>query len=173
MATTVFSRHSPRSSTPDVPGLDLPGLDIPLIARGLGADACRISSPVDLAESFQDALRTAAERSGPVLLDVVVDPEVPRSSVSQCPEFRAVQSAERVSRRLSGSRSARHERLVAEAAHRLLDRTAPATRQPRRADVVRHRLGSLLIRVGSKLQGADLIDPSLTAASVATAVSGL
>ena len=40
--------------------LDLPGLDIPLIARGLGADACRICSPVDLAESFQDALRTAA-----------------------------------------------------------------------------------------------------------------
>ena len=63
--------------TTGVPGLDLPGLDIPLIARGLGADACRISSPVDLAESFQDALRTATERSGPVLLDVVVDPEVP------------------------------------------------------------------------------------------------
>jgi benzoylformate decarboxylase len=63
--------------TPGVPGLDLPGLDIPLIARGLGADACRISSAIGLAESFQDALRTAAERSGPVLLDVVVDPEVP------------------------------------------------------------------------------------------------
>lgn len=69
---------------------------------------------------------------------------------------------------------AQDERLVAEAAHcRLLDETAPATRQPRRPDVVRHRLGSLLIRAGSKLQGADLIDPSLTAASVATAVSGL
>jgi benzoylformate decarboxylase len=63
--------------TPGVPGLDLPGLDIPLIARGLGAETHRISSPVDLAESFQDAVRTAAARSGPVLLDVVVDPEVP------------------------------------------------------------------------------------------------
>ena len=161
--------------TPGVPGLDLPGLDIPLIARGLGADACRISSRSISRNRFR--MPCAPPPSGRVRSCSTSSsiPRSPRSSVSRCPEFRAVQSAEieRVSRRLSGSRSARHERLVAEAAHWLLDGTAPATRQPRRADVVRHRLGSLLIRVGSKLQGADLIDPSLTAASVATAVSGL
>jgi benzoylformate decarboxylase len=62
--------------TPGVPGLDLPGLDIAQVARGLGAEACRVTSFVDLADKFRAAFESAQKRSGPVLLDVAVDPEV-------------------------------------------------------------------------------------------------
>ena len=62
--------------TPGVPGLDLPGLDIPMIARGLGAEAHRITSAADLPEAFHAAFQAAMSRPGPVLIDVAVDPDV-------------------------------------------------------------------------------------------------
>ncbi|MBA2596233.1 MAG: benzoylformate decarboxylase [Chloroflexia bacterium] len=62
--------------TPGVPGLDLPGLDIAAIARGLGAEAHRIHAATDLADAFQYAFHTAKNQRCPVVVDVVVDPEV-------------------------------------------------------------------------------------------------
>lgn len=62
--------------TPGVPGLDLPGLDIAKIARGMGAEARRIASAVDLPVACVEAFATAHSRRGPVLLDIVVDPEI-------------------------------------------------------------------------------------------------
>lgn len=62
--------------TPGVPGLDLPGLDIATIARGLGAEASRVTAAADLPEACQNAFHTAATRRCPVVLDIVVDPEV-------------------------------------------------------------------------------------------------
>jgi benzoylformate decarboxylase len=59
--------------TPGVPGLDLPGLDIATVARGLGAEAHRITAASDLAEAYQTAFQTAESQRCPVLLDVVVD----------------------------------------------------------------------------------------------------
>ena len=52
------------------------------------------------------------------------------------------------------ARDEAHERILAEAALcRLLDRTALAAGRPRPLVVVRHRLGDLLIRFGTTLQG--------------------
>ncbi|HLL51186.1 MAG TPA: benzoylformate decarboxylase [Thermomicrobiales bacterium] len=62
--------------TPGVPGLDLPGLDVAMVARGLGAESRRITSANDLPEAYREAFHTAETRRCPVLLDVVVDPEV-------------------------------------------------------------------------------------------------
>jgi benzoylformate decarboxylase len=62
--------------TPGVPGLDLPGLDLVSIAKGLGAEARRITSGDALAAACQEAFATAAALRRPVLLDIVVDPEV-------------------------------------------------------------------------------------------------
>lgn len=62
--------------TPGVPGLDLPGLDIAAIARGLGAEAHRISDASELANAYRAAFQSALTRPGPVLLNVVVDAEV-------------------------------------------------------------------------------------------------
>jgi benzoylformate decarboxylase len=62
--------------TPGVPGLDLPGLDIATVARGLGAEAHRISAASDLADAYRDAFVTAETRRCAVVLDVVVDPEI-------------------------------------------------------------------------------------------------
>jgi benzoylformate decarboxylase len=61
--------------TPGVPGLDLPGLDIALVARGLGAEAHRVESAADLSTAYVNAFR-GANTGRPVVLDVVVDPEV-------------------------------------------------------------------------------------------------
>ena len=62
--------------TPGVPGLDLPGLDIAMVARGLGAESRRITTAHDLPEAYRDAFHFAETRRCPVLLDVVVDPQV-------------------------------------------------------------------------------------------------
>jgi benzoylformate decarboxylase len=62
--------------TPGVPGLDLPGLDIATIARGMGAEAHRISVAAELPEACCAAFATARSRKCPVLLDIIVDPEV-------------------------------------------------------------------------------------------------
>jgi benzoylformate decarboxylase len=57
-----------------VPGLDLPGLDLVSIAQGFGCAAEQVEQPEALAPALDRAL--AAGR--PVVLDVVVDPNVPR-----------------------------------------------------------------------------------------------
>lgn len=62
--------------TPGVPGLDLPNLDIVSIARGLGAEARRITNAAELPAACHEAFRTAMDLRRPVLLDVAVDPEV-------------------------------------------------------------------------------------------------
>jgi benzoylformate decarboxylase len=62
--------------TQGVPGLDLPGLDIAAIARGLGAEAHRITAAADLPDAYAAAFRSALSQRGPVLLNVVVDPTV-------------------------------------------------------------------------------------------------
>jgi benzoylformate decarboxylase len=62
--------------TPGVPGLDLPGLDIAAIARGLGVDARCVASAADLPGAYREAFHSAATQRRPVLLDVMIDPEV-------------------------------------------------------------------------------------------------
>jgi benzoylformate decarboxylase len=62
--------------TPGVPGLDLPGLDIATIARGMGAEAQRVSVAAELPEECRAAFATARSRKCSVLLDIIVDPEV-------------------------------------------------------------------------------------------------
>jgi benzoylformate decarboxylase len=62
--------------TSGVPGLDVPGLDIATVARGLGAEAHRITSVVDVPDALREAFHTVRCRPGPVLLNVVVDPQV-------------------------------------------------------------------------------------------------
>jgi benzoylformate decarboxylase len=57
-----------------VPGLDLPGLDFGALARGFGCAA----EHVERAEELPGALRRALACPRPVVLDVVVDPTVPR-----------------------------------------------------------------------------------------------
>ncbi|MGH2618587.1 MAG: thiamine pyrophosphate-dependent enzyme, partial [Thermomicrobiales bacterium] len=62
--------------TPGVPGLDLPGLDFAAVARGLGADAHHIESAADLHKAIRQAFHSATHHRRPVVLDIVVDPEV-------------------------------------------------------------------------------------------------
>lgn len=64
--------------TPGVPGLDLPGLDIVSIARGLGVEAHRISDAAGLQDACRAVFADAMADRRPVLLDVVVDPAVPK-----------------------------------------------------------------------------------------------
>lgn len=64
--------------TPGVPGLDLPGLDIATVARGLGVNAHRITEAADLPEACRAAFADAKAQRRPILLDVVVDPAVPK-----------------------------------------------------------------------------------------------
>ncbi|MFN8592630.1 MAG: benzoylformate decarboxylase [Thermomicrobiales bacterium] len=58
--------------TPGVPGLDLPGLDFVSLARGLGAEARRVSDPDVLADAYREAFTAAMMDSRPILLDIVV-----------------------------------------------------------------------------------------------------
>lgn len=62
--------------TPGVPGLDLPGLDLVSIARGMGAEARRVTNASDLPAACRDAFAQASATQGPVLIDITVDPEV-------------------------------------------------------------------------------------------------
>ncbi len=57
-----------------VPGLDLPGLDFVSLARGMGCEATRVERVSDL----DGALAAACGSSGPMLVDVAVDPAVPK-----------------------------------------------------------------------------------------------
>jgi len=57
-----------------VPGLDVPGVDFVRVAGGFGAGGERVEE----AEALPDALNRALDADGPYLLDVIVDPEVPK-----------------------------------------------------------------------------------------------
>lgn len=57
-----------------IPGLDIPGIDVVQIAKGMGCDGWR----VERSEDLEGALRRAFDhRSGPVLVEVIVDHMVP------------------------------------------------------------------------------------------------
>ena len=56
------------------PGIDLPGIDAVQIAAGFGCMALRVDKAATLERSLRDALRA----DGPVLIDVPVDPAVPK-----------------------------------------------------------------------------------------------
>lgn len=58
----------------DAPGLDLPGLDLVHVARGFGAEARTVASPGELSDALAGAMRA----EGPHLLNVLVDPAVPK-----------------------------------------------------------------------------------------------
>jgi benzoylformate decarboxylase len=55
------------------PGIDLPGLDFVKLADGLGCPGRRITRPGDL----KDALRQGFAATGPCLLEVDIDPQIP------------------------------------------------------------------------------------------------
>lgn len=57
-----------------VPGLDVPGLDFVKLAGGMGVDGERVEDPGDL----RRAVKRAIGAEGPYLLDVIVDPAVPK-----------------------------------------------------------------------------------------------
>ena len=57
-----------------VPGIDLPGLDFPSLARGMGCDSIRVERVAELG----GALEQACSSDGPMLVDVAVDPAVPK-----------------------------------------------------------------------------------------------
>ncbi len=54
------------------PGVDLPNIDIESIARGFGCEAMRIARAEDLAPT----LTRSFESSGPMVLNVLVDPTI-------------------------------------------------------------------------------------------------
>ena len=70
---TILKSFAEEEATPGVPGLNLPGIDITQIARGYGASAVRASTPGEIA----DALAEAAEATGPSVIVVPVDRDVP------------------------------------------------------------------------------------------------
>jgi benzoylformate decarboxylase len=57
-----------------VPGLDVPGIDFVRVAEGFGAGGERVEE----AENLQGALKRAFASGRPYLLDVIVDPAVPK-----------------------------------------------------------------------------------------------
>ena len=58
-----------------VPGLDLPELDIVGAARSLGCEGASVNSP----EELPDALESALNARRPYVLNVLVDPNIPKS----------------------------------------------------------------------------------------------
>jgi benzoylformate decarboxylase len=58
-----------------VPGLDLPDVNIVQTARSLGCEAASVERPEDLSGAFERALKTGR----PYVLDVLVDPDIPKS----------------------------------------------------------------------------------------------
>ena len=58
-----------------VPGLDLPGVDIVGLARNLGCEGASVESP----EELPDALERALAAGRPYVLNVLVDPNVPKA----------------------------------------------------------------------------------------------
>jgi len=58
-----------------VPGMDLPELDIVGAARSLGCEGASVDSP----EELPDALESALNARRPYVLNVLVDPNIPKS----------------------------------------------------------------------------------------------
>jgi benzoylformate decarboxylase len=58
-----------------VPGLDLPGIDIIGAARSLGCEGETVDNP----EELSDALKRALKVGNPYVLNVLVDPDVPKT----------------------------------------------------------------------------------------------
>ncbi|MFT8246716.1 benzoylformate decarboxylase [Roseomonas sp. BN140053] len=58
----------------NAPGIELPGLDFVSIARGMGCEAVRVTEP----DAVEAALATALAAPGPRLVEVVVDPAIPK-----------------------------------------------------------------------------------------------
>jgi benzoylformate decarboxylase len=58
-----------------VPGLDLPDLDIVQAAKSLGCEGETVRRP----EELSDALQRALDLGRPYVLDVLVDPDVPKT----------------------------------------------------------------------------------------------
>ena len=58
-----------------VPGLDLPGLDIVQAAKSLGCEGETVRRPEELFDAFERALNLGR----PYVLDVLVDPAVPKT----------------------------------------------------------------------------------------------
>jgi benzoylformate decarboxylase len=56
------------------PGIDLPGLDFVSLAAGMGCPGVRVSRALDLAAALEEACRVP----GPRLVEVVVDPAIPK-----------------------------------------------------------------------------------------------
>jgi benzoylformate decarboxylase len=56
------------------PGIDLPGLDFVSLAAGMGCRGRRVTKAEDLRAALEGAFRTA----GPSLIDVAVDPTIPK-----------------------------------------------------------------------------------------------
>ncbi|MCA1738276.1 MAG: hypothetical protein LC740_05435 [Actinobacteria bacterium] len=58
-----------------VPGLDLPDVNIVQAARSLGCEAASVERSEELSGAFEHALNTGR----PYVLDVLVDPDIPKS----------------------------------------------------------------------------------------------
>ena len=57
-----------------VPGLDLPGIDVVRVAEGLGVTGETVEDP----DALGEALRRGLDSGRPHLLNVMVDPAVPK-----------------------------------------------------------------------------------------------
>jgi len=58
-----------------VPGLDLPDLDILQAAKSLGCEGERVERPEELSDALERTLGTGH----PYVLEILVDPDVPKS----------------------------------------------------------------------------------------------
>ena len=72
-AYNILKSFQKKLHAPGVPGLDLPGIDFVALAQGYGVAASRVSDPAAL----EDGLRKGMAHTGPLLLEVEVDPTVP------------------------------------------------------------------------------------------------
>lgn len=75
---SILKAFAAFQGTPGVPGLDLPGIDLAAIAKGLGVEAQRVTRATDLVDACRSAFERASESGAPVLIDIAVDPTVPR-----------------------------------------------------------------------------------------------
>jgi benzoylformate decarboxylase len=70
---TILKSFAEQEDTPAVPGLNLPGVDIVKVAEGYGASAVRVETQDDIV----GALAEAADRSGPSVIVIPIDRDVP------------------------------------------------------------------------------------------------
>ena len=69
----ILKSFGAQEKSPNVPGLDLPGLHTARLAEGYGVTGVVARSAVEV----RRALDEAADRTGPTLIEVPVDPTVP------------------------------------------------------------------------------------------------